>query len=150
MWNRRKTCTDNRTAILSKPTEKITSYSVTSLSQLINAEMHRTLCPQRYPLLPPITLFPRYFSLTVHKVVRTQVSMKTTVFWNTAPCRLAEVDRRFRDAYLLHRPETSVSFYETTGHYPSGLPPHCSYSESQRDGPDSFSRITESGWSGGQ
>jgi hypothetical protein len=29
-------------------------------------------------------------------------SVKTTAFWDTAPCRLVEVDRRFRDAYCLH------------------------------------------------
>jgi hypothetical protein len=56
--------------------------------------------------------------------------MKMTDFWVTAPCSLAEVERRFRAAYCIHHYEirgaiaqvietvntyeTSVIFYETT------------------------------------
>jgi hypothetical protein len=43
--------------------------------------------------------------------------MKMTVFWDVAPCSLAEVDRRFRGAYCLYQgdhPEPSASFYQTT------------------------------------
>jgi hypothetical protein len=45
------------------------------------------------------------------------------VFWDVAPCSLAEIDRRFRGAYCLHHQdlimeavstsETLISFYET-------------------------------------
>jgi hypothetical protein len=43
-------------------------------------------------------------------------------FWDTVPCRLAEVDRRFTDAYRLHHhadeavltSETSVYFCKST------------------------------------
>jgi hypothetical protein len=28
--------------------------------------------------------------------------MKTTVFWDRAPCSLVEIDRRFRGVYCLH------------------------------------------------
>jgi hypothetical protein len=28
--------------------------------------------------------------------------MKITAFWDIAPCRLVEVDRRFRGSYYLH------------------------------------------------
>jgi hypothetical protein len=34
--------------------------------------------------------------------VLTAASMKMTVFWDIAPCRLAEIDRHFRGAYCLH------------------------------------------------
>jgi hypothetical protein len=34
--------------------------------------------------------------------VLTAVSMNMTAFWDTAPCSLVEVDRRFRGAYSLH------------------------------------------------
>jgi hypothetical protein len=57
--------------------------------------------------------------------VPTAASKKTTVFWDTPPCSLVEVDRRFGGAYWLHRQddvmmetvtafETSGNFYETT------------------------------------
>jgi hypothetical protein len=50
--------------------------------------------------------------------------MKMTAFWDTGPCSLVYVDRRFRGAYHFHHPaialmmevstsETSVNFYET-------------------------------------
>jgi hypothetical protein len=50
--------------------------------------------------------------------------VKVTVFWDTAPCSLVEVERRFRGAYCLHHQgdlialeaervlDTSVNFYE--------------------------------------
>jgi hypothetical protein len=31
-----------------------------------------------------------------------EASMKITAFWDTAPCSLNEVDRRFRSTYCLH------------------------------------------------
>jgi hypothetical protein len=34
--------------------------------------------------------------------VLTATSMKMTSFWDTAPCSLVDVDRRFRGAYCLH------------------------------------------------
>jgi hypothetical protein len=48
--------------------------------------------------------------------------MRVAVFWNVAPCSLAETDRRFRGDYFLidlmmealRTCETSVDFYETT------------------------------------
>jgi hypothetical protein len=61
--------------------------------------------------------------------VVTAASMKMTAFWDTAPYSVAEIDRRFRDAYCLHYQgstqviavmeavgisETSVNFHETT------------------------------------
>jgi hypothetical protein len=42
------------------------------------------------------------------------------VFWDTAPCTLADIDRRFRGAYCLHRQgdliasETSVNIHQAT------------------------------------
>jgi hypothetical protein len=57
--------------------------------------------------------------------------MKMAVFWDVAPCSLAEIDRRFRRTYCLHHciraillialmmeavstSETTVNFYQTT------------------------------------
>jgi len=34
--------------------------------------------------------------------VLTAASMKFRVFWDVAPCRHVEVDRRFREAYCFH------------------------------------------------
>jgi hypothetical protein len=47
---------------------------------------------------------------------------KYTDFWDLDLCSLVEVDRRFRRSYYLHhqidyRPETSVSFHESTWRY---------------------------------
>jgi hypothetical protein len=51
--------------------------------------------------------------------------LKMTAFWDTAPCNLVDVDRRFRGTFCLHhRPDdevrtsgTSVYFSEATGRY---------------------------------
>jgi hypothetical protein len=49
--------------------------------------------------------------------------MSMAVFWDVAPCGLAEIDRRFRGPYFIIRAmvmetistsETSVNFYQTT------------------------------------
>jgi hypothetical protein len=52
------------------------------------------------------------------KRVRFQVlkaaSMKTTVFWDVAPCSLEENDRRFRMTEAVSISKTPVNFYETT------------------------------------
>jgi hypothetical protein len=58
--------------------------------------------------------------------VLTAASMKMTAFWNTAPCSLVEVDRRFRGAYCLHQgtSETFVYFNETTR---SCIPESCPF-----------------------
>jgi hypothetical protein len=51
--------------------------------------------------------------------------VKTTVFWDVAPCSLVEIFRRFRGACCLHHlgdekaagtSETSVDFYQSTRH----------------------------------
>jgi hypothetical protein len=50
--------------------------------------------------------------------VLTAANMKMIVFWDTAPCSLVEIDRRFRDAYCLHhRPddEGNKHLYEIHG-----------------------------------
>jgi hypothetical protein len=63
-----------------------------------------------------------------------QQSSQMTAFWDTAPCSLVEVDRRFRGAYCLHRitalmmvavriSKTSVYFNETTRHCITYSPP---------------------------
>jgi hypothetical protein len=66
---------------------------------------------------------------TVQYQVRFQVltaaSMKMTVFWNVAPCSLAEIERRSTFQWCLLPPlipfitltmEASVNFCETTRH----------------------------------
>jgi hypothetical protein len=45
------------------------------------------------------------FQKCVHLLLGESISSKrdgSTVFWDTAPCILVEVDRCFRDAYCLH------------------------------------------------
>jgi hypothetical protein len=44
------------------------------------------------------------------------IELKTTVFWDVAPCILVETDQHFRGAYYLRHQgyETSVNFYQTT------------------------------------
>jgi hypothetical protein len=46
--------------------------------------------------------------------IRAMLRANTTAFWDTAPCSLVEVDRRFRDAYCLHHngDETSTRLHE--------------------------------------
>jgi hypothetical protein len=44
------------------------------------------------------------FQVSVHvPSVHTAASTQMTVSWDTVPCNLVKVDRRFRDAYCLHR-----------------------------------------------
>jgi hypothetical protein len=40
--------------------------------------------------------------LAASQATRADIFLKMTVFWDVAPCSLAEVYRRFRGAYCLH------------------------------------------------
>lgn len=58
---------------------------------------------------------PLSFSVTIRVLicdilVLTAASIKMTDFWNIVPCSLVG-DRRFRDAYCVHHPEISHSYY---------------------------------------
>jgi hypothetical protein len=50
----------------------------------------------------------------VRLLVLTTASMKMTAFWDSMPCILAEIDRRFRSLMMeaVSSSETSVNFYE--------------------------------------
>jgi hypothetical protein len=37
------------------------------------------------------------------------MKLKMTVFWDTAPCSLVEIDRSFRGAYRCDRPDDGCS-----------------------------------------
>jgi hypothetical protein len=50
----------------------------------------------------PCGVWQRY---SVSKINGHIPSMKVSVFWDAAPCSHVEVDRRFRGAYCLHRPD---------------------------------------------
>jgi hypothetical protein len=47
-------------------------------------------------------------------VLKQTFCMKMTALWDTAPCSLVEVDRRFRDAYCLHHCLNSPDFGGST------------------------------------
>jgi hypothetical protein len=43
--------------------------------------------------------------------------MKVTVFWDDAPCSVAEIDRRFRCAFCLRHPDDELKRLSVLGDY---------------------------------